>query len=128
MFEHGRSPVFSVGERKYSVCFDYAYSEFDSVSIRLPSGMTVENLRAPVSFAVADTGVYTSALRADSLGSLVSLRSFHTGRLLLPASAFGTVKRDYDRIQEQDARTLTLRPASAEAQEADPVSRPRPGR
>jgi len=128
VFQHGLPPVFGAGERKHPVCFDYAHSEFDSVSIRLPDGMTLEHLPAPVSFAVADSGAYTSALRADSLGRVVFTRSFHTGQLWLPTSAFGAVKRDYNRIHEQDAHTLTVKPAFAESQEADPMSRPGPGR
>jgi hypothetical protein len=130
-FERGQPAKFAAAERRYPVIFDYAWSEEDQVTIKLPEGYDLESQEALGPVDLGETGEYEVTVGAGA-GRLAYQRRLvfgRGGRLAFPLPAYPQLKREFDAIHERDQRVLTLRKRLPEPLRASGRHRPSaPGR
>ncbi len=108
---HAQAP-FTASVRHTPVCFNYAWSERDSLLLNVPEGWTVAAVDAlgPVN-APGVAGYDCQSLVSDDRRRILYLRSLHIGdcgSTYFPAKSYPEVKRLFDWIQERDHATVTL--------------------
>lgn len=115
VFEHGAPAVFSSESRKYSIYFDYAWSEKDDIEIVLPAGFTLDSGSTPA--AVGDTKQFVGTLYeigySRKLRTVVYSRDFAlggNGAIACKATSYPALKSLFDDIQRADEHTLVLKP------------------
>lgn len=112
-FQHGKSPLLSVSERKHAVYFQYPWSEYDAVTIGLPAGYTLESEDAPGPLKVGALSEHKVTIRLVGGRRLEYSRAFYFGGggvVLFPATAYSELKRFFDFLHERDNHIMTLKP------------------
>jgi hypothetical protein len=113
LFQQGERATFEAATRRYEVCFRYAWSESDEVTIAVPAGFLVESAGAPAPVDPAADGVYRAAVSVGPDGRSVRYtRGFEFGaggRLVFPASEYGQLKSLFDTALERDGHTIALK-------------------
>ncbi len=110
-FERGAPSVFSAGERRHDIYFNYSWIEEDRVTIELPEGFVLSNVASPKSIPVEEIGDYRATISVESERTLVYERKFlwgMHGNILFPAAAYPQIKEVFDRIHNQDQQAVTL--------------------
>ena len=107
-----REPEFGASERKWPVEFPFAWTDRDSLRIRLPAGWKCETVAAPRptrSPGVADMAI---ELRELESGTVLEMhRDFRlgfNGEILFPASSYGALRRLFALFSEADRFTAPL--------------------
>jgi len=111
-FQRGEGPRFPASERKYDIHFEYAFSESDSVTIKMPAGFDLESPEAPGNINMGAPGEYVVSLGTTPGRELIYKRRLIFGRdtyLIFPAQYYGNVKAIFDAINQRDGNTITLR-------------------
>jgi hypothetical protein len=111
-FQRGEAPRFAASERKYDIHFEYAFTESDTVTIKLPAGFDLESPEAPGNINMGPPGEYVISLGITPARELVYKRRLIFGRgtyLIFPAQYYETVKSVFDAIHERDGKAITLR-------------------
>jgi hypothetical protein len=110
-FQHGVAPLFSAAERRYDVAFPYAWRETDTVSVRFPSGFSLEKAENPGNLDFGEAGGYKLSMTVhDSVMTCARELIFgRGGRLLFPRSGYAQVQVVFDGIHRRDEVTLSLR-------------------
>jgi hypothetical protein len=110
-FERGQPARFASAQRRYPVFFDYAWTEQDRITVKVPEGYVLENAEAPGPVRLGEAGEYEATVLA-SAGKVVYRRKLafgRGGRLISPVDLYPFLKHKFDAIHEQDQRVLTLR-------------------
>lgn len=121
-FEKGAASLFPSAQRRYPIRFGHAWAEEDEVRIELPPGFELEAPPAPSQLNAAPVAARASSVKMLDARVLEYRRSFHFGgggQLVFPLESYAALKGFFDRAQQADEHTLTLR-AVADA----PVSNP----
>jgi len=115
VFHARKSVPFTSSARHAPVYFRFAWSERDSLSLRLPEGWKVEAVEAAAAPAPAEApGVagYASAIRTSDDGREIvvvrTLRVGDDGTLVFPPDRYPELKRLFDRIHDRDGAVVTL--------------------
>jgi hypothetical protein len=115
-FEKNLAALFTDSKRKWNIYFDYPGSEDDQVSIELPEGWELDQPVVPSPSVFKDVGAYNVAVAKTPDGrKIVYRRKFDWGRnmnIILPASAYDSLKKILDFVQQQDSFTVTLKAAA----------------
>ena len=109
-------PPFTAGTRRYPIYFSFAWSERDSLRLRLPEGWKVETVDSPQPIRTAGLGGYECQARPSDDGrELVYQRSLRVGEgglLLFPPGRYAEIKSLFDQVRERDQATVALTRAS----------------
>ena len=112
VFVSRRPPRFTSSTRRNPVYFPYAWSELDSIRIRIPEGWKLETLDAPEPAESPGWAGYRADLVYDApKREVVYRRSFRFGdhgRRLVPAEDYAEVKHWFDLVHERDQTGVTL--------------------
>jgi len=111
-FEFNTAPMFPNATRKYPVYFHYAWSEEDSVQVKLPDGYEFDHPDIPGGFNLGGAGQYSAKAQITSDKRLLYTRQLTFGAkasLLFPAEVYPQLKKIFDAIHESDTHTLTLK-------------------
>ena len=116
-FERGEPARFASAQRRYPVFFDYAWTEQDQITVKVPEGYVLENPEAPDPVKLGEAGDYEVTVLA-SAGKVVYRRKLafgRGGRLMFPVDLYPFLKHKFDAIHEMDQRVLTLRQSAPRA-------------
>jgi len=97
--------------RHYPVFFNYAWTEEDEVTVKVPPGYSLENPEAPGPLDLSEIGSYQVSVMAGA-GKLVQRRKLVFGRggnLVFPVAVYPQLKQAFDAIHERDQHALALR-------------------
>jgi hypothetical protein len=98
--------------RKYDVCFDYAWSEADDIQIDLPAGYEMEGADAPVQLRLdGNTVGYQASSSLVGGKHLAFHRAFSlpTGLIRVPLSGYAQLKTFFDGVHDSDGHSIILR-------------------
>ena len=111
-FERGQSPMLPERERRYPVCFDYAWSEHDVVTIDLPAHFHLEALPEAKSLVLPSIGSRSSRVRLSDDGRhLQFTRSMifgEGGTFSFPVEEYPKLRNVFDQMQAQDDGAVSL--------------------
>jgi hypothetical protein len=112
-FEYGNKPVFSDSKRTFDVYFAFPWSENDDIQIELPKNYALDNADAPVNNGdPGNISKQTFKITVDNGTVLNYNRSFYfgnTGKTLFPAGVYPALKGLFDKFQQADAHTFSLK-------------------
>ena len=109
-FTKGEDPMFTAATRAHDICFPYADTEEDEVTIKVPDGYSIEAGSAPESVKQADWGSYTVTLGLKPKShTLVYTRAFAYSKLQQSAADYDQIKKLFDFLHAQDTHVLTLK-------------------
>ncbi len=99
--------AFAHAERKYPVYFPYAFSERDRISIKLPSGYSLENL-PPRQDLSLDFARYQTAAAYDGK-QLIAERAFGFNAVLVQLARYPELKEFMSKVQAGDEQQAVLK-------------------
>jgi hypothetical protein len=115
-FQRNIGPLFTESRRKWDVYFDYGWAEDDEVTIEIPEGWELDEPVVPNSTQIPNMGEYmVKVLKTKDGRKLIYQRKFDWGRkmnVLIPQTSYGTMKKIFDFVQEQDGYTISLKAAA----------------
>jgi hypothetical protein len=109
VFQKAIAPRYSETTRRFSVQYEFAWSEFDSVTIQLPAGFVVEKAVNATSHDFTSFDRYEMHL--DELVDRHALRMqrrFAMARVEFSPDEYPALKSDFDHLHRQDASVLVL--------------------
>jgi hypothetical protein len=107
----GRKPRFPASQRRYPVCFEFPWSEQDTLTIDLPPGVVVDAAASPEPITIVNLGAYQAKVQPAPDGRRLSYdRSFSFSASLIPAGSYAALKGVFDRVHAADGVQATLRP------------------
>lgn len=116
-FQRGMAPTLAAHERTYPVCFDYAWSEHDVVTIDLPAHFHLETPAEQKPIVLPDVGNHISRVRLSDDGrQLQYVRTVifgEKGTISFPVEEYSKLKDAFDRMKADDDGMISL--ASDEA-------------
>jgi hypothetical protein len=119
IFQRGLGPTLSAHDRTQDVYFRFGWIEDDVVTIDLPEGYALEAPEAPAPLD-AKFANYSATLGTNDAGrQLVFRRRLTVGQhkmLVFPKDQYSIIKRFFDAVDQNDARTLALRRQDTTAQ------------
>ena len=87
-------------ERKYDLCFTYAYNDIDSVEIEIPNGYSLESILQPVNLK-SKFGNYSSYIKVEGTKvKYIRTRQQFEGRF--PSSDYSDLEKYYAAIYKAD--------------------------
>ncbi|MFN8588192.1 MAG: DUF3857 domain-containing protein [Candidatus Eisenbacteria bacterium] len=112
VFQSRRAPRYTAAERRGSIEFPYAWTETDSVRIRLPDGWKVESLQSRRPLVAPGLAEYSQAATlVDDGRTLVVVRQLAVGVdgvRRVTRDEYPGLKQLFDRIAELDRMSVTL--------------------
>lgn len=113
-FEYGSNPLFPNATRKYSIYFQYPWSEQDNIEIALPAGYALDNADNPGTLTDPE---HLTSLDIDirinpEQNVLIYNRKFYFGRggvILFPVGTYPALKDMFDAFQKADTHTISLK-------------------
>ena len=113
VFHRAEASPFSASERRHPVEFRYAWSENDTVVIKLPGGYELDNGDAPSGLSFGTTGSYGVKITINSTtNELTAVRrlSFGAGeQISYFAKDYPAVKKIFDEFHSRDRHTMAIR-------------------
>lgn len=119
VFQKGVPARYTASERKYAIQFSYPWSEADQITIKFPEGYELDHADMPAPLELGEAGhfrvkaTYTAAKR--TIGFSRDLVFLQNNALLIPKTAYPTLKALFDQIHADDDHTLTLKQSSPAA-------------
>ncbi|HEY6970995.1 MAG TPA: DUF3857 domain-containing protein [Candidatus Angelobacter sp.] len=111
LFQVRKKGAFTHAERKYPVYFPYAYSELDSVSIKVPPRYTMEgspqNQKVTLPYAA-----YQNATGFDG-AQFVTQRVLAVNGILFPLNQYSEIKDFFSKVQAGDEQQAVLHSGDA---------------
>jgi transglutaminase-like putative cysteine protease len=116
---HARAaPRFPASRRRHAVHFPHAWSEQDTIRVRIPAGWKVEHVETPEPIVAEGVAEYRVTVAVKDDGSeLFVRRSFDLGRggsLAFAVRHYPALKQFFDGVHERDQATLTMVRAESE--------------
>ena len=107
-----RAPEFAESQRTWPVAFPFAWTDIDSLRVRLPEGWSVESLPAPGPVRAAGVAVYRLSFAAAEDGrALDCVRSFEMGQggtLYFPVESYTDLQKLNDAFMDRDRTSVSL--------------------
>jgi hypothetical protein len=113
-FEYGTNPLFSGDTRKYSIYFEFPWSENDEIEIELPKNFEADSVDSPGA-VVEKSGLGGLNIKielAKDSNILKFNRQFFfgaKGSILFPATAYKPLKILFDTFHKADTYTVSLK-------------------
>ncbi len=113
-FEYGAAPLFSAESRKYSIYFEFPWSENDEIEIELPKNFEADSIDPPgmVNEAKGIGALNIKIDLAKETNVLKYSRQFFfggNGTILFPAGAYKPLKILFDAFHKADTHTISLK-------------------
>lgn len=117
-FKRNANALFPSATRRYDVMFPYAWSETDTVRLKIPTGFNAESLETPkrITETKSDALLESTLTEADP-GTLLYERRFRFGKadgLYFYDFNYGGVKRLFDLFHSADSFSIALRETKTE--------------
>lgn len=116
-FRANIAPRFTATDRQHLICFQYPWTETDSVTVTLPEGYELESADQPESLSLGRVGGYEVQILASKDGRTIKherkLAFGADGSVFFPATGYPQIKKAFDAIHEADGHMLTLRQKAA---------------
>ncbi len=112
LFHANRNARFASSTRANPVFFPYGWTEEDEISIAMPPGFALEHPDVPPPLKVGKTIQYEAKASILNGKTFVYHRLFRVGEggnMVVPTSAYASVKRIFDSVQEGDNHSITLK-------------------
>ena len=111
IFHANRSALFASSRRVNPIFFSYPWSEDDVIAINMPAGFALDHADLPGPIKVGSLEYVTKGqiLNGKTFSYHRSFQLGTGGSIVFPASAYGTVKRIFDAVQESDNHSITLK-------------------
>ena len=113
-FEYGNKPIFSDSTRVHDIYFKYPWSENDDIQIELPKTYATEPFDLPPNITdnsdIANQKINITVDKDQTM--LQYKREFYFGkggRTLFPAKAYTPLKGLFDRFQQTNSFSMTLK-------------------
>jgi hypothetical protein len=113
-FEYGTAPLFASETRKYSIYFEYPWSEDDEIEIELPKTFEADSVESPG--LVNDTkGIGSLNIKIDlakETNILKFSRQFYfggKGNILFAATSYTSLKGLFDSFHKADTYSISLK-------------------
>jgi hypothetical protein len=107
-----REPEFGASHRDWPVEFPFAWSDVDSLRIRLPKGWKCETISAPRPARAPGVAELKTELRELESGSVLLVRRVFTlgydGQTVFPATSYGALRKLFALFSESDRTTTPL--------------------
>lgn len=114
LFRTLQKDAFARQERKYPVYFRYAFAEIDNVSVRIPSGLTMESLPQQQD-ASLPYARYQSLVKFE--GQQISTRrALLLGQNFFPLEKYQELKDFFDKVQAGDEQQTVFQGGTQSAQ------------
>jgi hypothetical protein len=113
LFQARQKNTFQKTERKYPVYYPYPFTEIDTVVIKLPDGISVENFPEAQS-ARPPFGQYSNSSRLVD-GQIITSRSLTLKQFLYNTSLYPDLKAFFDKVRAGDEGQTVLRLTAAES-------------
>jgi Domain of Unknown Function with PDB structure (DUF3857)/Transglutaminase-like superfamily len=114
LFQLKQVSAFKHADRKYPVYFAYAFSERDSVTIKLPPGYSTESVPQPQSAGIA-AAQYQNVSQFDGT-QLKTERSLLFNGIYFPLTRYAEIKDFFTKVQAGDEQQAVLRMGGTNAQ------------
>jgi hypothetical protein len=113
-FEYGNKPIFSDSTRIHDIYFKYPWSENDDIQIELPKTYATEPFDLPPAISDnSDIANQKITITVDKDQTMLQYkREFYFGkggRVLFPAKAYTPLKGLFDRFQQTNSFSMTLK-------------------
>lgn len=112
-FAAGFASFFSDSSRQNNIYFDFPWSEFDSIEIKLPAGFTLDHADAPTGVNAPPHCSYNIKMSFEAANNRLRYeRHFTFGSkdlLVFGKEAYPTLKKIFDIVHESDNHMLTLK-------------------
>ncbi|MBS1793283.1 MAG: DUF3857 and transglutaminase domain-containing protein [Acidobacteria bacterium] len=113
-FEYGSNPLFSSETRKYSIYFEYPWSENDEIEIELPKNYEADSIDPPGPvFESKNLGALNIKISLNrETNTLKYSRQFFFGNdssVLFPAGSYKPLKTLFDAFHKADTQTISLK-------------------
>jgi hypothetical protein len=112
-FEYGNKAIFSDSKRVHDIYFRYPWSESDDIQIEVPKTYAFDNADAPLENGDnSNISKQKIKMTIDNGFILNYKREFYFGnggKTLFPSSAYPALKGLFDKFQQADAHTLSLK-------------------
>ncbi len=107
LFQIKQKDAFNHADRKYPVYFPYAFSELDTLSLKLPAGYSAESA-PPRQQAKLPYAQYEIATRGSG-SALVTERVLMVNGIFFESSVYNDVKDFFKKVQTGDEQQVVLR-------------------
>ena len=111
-----REPLLTGSKRRWPVLFDFAWTDHDSLTIRVPEGFQVSALEAPRPVVADGVSDFRVSMIESSPGVLSYVRTFELGQggtLLFASDTFPELRKLFELVHDRDRATITLQPTAA---------------
>lgn len=119
VFESTKAAMFPNSTRQHPIFFSHAWTEKDSVEIKLPAGFALDSPTAPQPLSAGEACKYDVKLSVTKdQRTLIFNRTFTFGgggNLFFEQNNYANLKRLFDSINEQDKHTVALKVAATQA-------------
>ena len=109
--------MFKAADRKNAIYFHYPWAEQDEVEIELPQGFALDNADKPEPFSAGAISAYKIDMGTANNGrTLILRRAFFFGgggTIIFPGTSYSQLKAVFDRLNESDEHTITLKQAAS---------------
>jgi hypothetical protein len=113
-----REPEFVASRRTWPVEFPFAWTDRDSLRIRVPAGWKCEAVSAPRPVSAPGVAEMRTDLRAQESGAVLEYRRTLEmglgGEVVFPPSSYAALQKLFGLFQDADRTTATLVPAAGE--------------
>ncbi|MBV9223013.1 MAG: DUF3857 domain-containing protein [Acidobacteriaceae bacterium] len=111
-FQAGIGSPFTAGTRQHPICFEYPWSEMDTITIELPEGYGLDHPDAPSPLSFDPVGSYSVKILLPKPNTIEYHRLLVFGKdklLMYDKKAYPAFKQIFDGIHERDSHMLTLK-------------------
>jgi len=105
--QHGAPPRYPAAERHHPLWYRHAWSEVDTIRIRLPGGAVASALPAPTRIPFGPFGEYAAAVET-SPGRIEFRRLFRLERTRFERDAYPAIRQAFVRAAEFDRSTVEI--------------------
>ena len=117
LFQAKQNEAFTHGQRKYPVYFPYPFTESDHVTIKLPSGFTIESV-PPQQEASLKYAKYQNVSQFDGT-QLVTQRRLAFNGIYVDMDKYQEVKAFFGKVQTGDEQQAVLHGGNANAKKGN---------
>ena len=118
LFQLKQNQAFTHSQRKYPVYFPYPFTDTDTVSIKVPSGFTLESVPPAQDAKLAGTARYQNVSNFDGT-QLVSQRQLAFNGIYFDLDKYSELKSFFGKVQAGDEQQAVLHGGNVSAQKGN---------
>jgi len=118
LFQLKQNQAFAHSQRKYPVYFPYPFTDTDTVSIKVPSGFTLESVPPAQDAKLAGTARYQNVSNFDGI-QLVSQRQLAFNGIFFDVDKYSELKSFFGKVQAGDEQQAILHGGNVSAQKGN---------